>query len=144
MVDDAPNPAGVHGEDSRKACVGRPEMMTKKRRNPLNESLCRRSRPLRLHDHIATHDTIQTFSHAEKLGHTLSWHSTVESMAKRVAGHDPLLSGIQPHRLMWSTDTFQMPSLTIRGAYDTGNLKELIIDLEEKLPYECVEFTLIT
>jgi len=63
-------------------------------------------------------------------------------MAKRVAGHDPLLSGIQPHRLMWSTDTFQMPSLTIRGAYDTGNLKELIIDLEEKLPYECVEFNI--
>ncbi len=109
MVDNAPNSAGVHGKDSRKACVGRPEMMTKKRRNPLNESLCRRTRPFRLQ----THDTIQIFSHAEKLGHTLSWHSTVESIVKRIARHDPLLSGIQPHKLMWSTDMFHMPSLTI-------------------------------
>jgi len=46
--------------------------------------------------------------------------STVESLGKHVARHDPLLSGIQPHKLMRSTDTFQMPSLTTCGAYDTG------------------------
>jgi hypothetical protein len=45
----------------------------------------------------------------------------VECMEERIAHHDPLPSGtIQPHKLKCSTNTFQMPSLTNREAYDTG------------------------